>query len=529
VLPFNLSEAESGQAAVHKFRIPQFGTLNRAYLKIRMENQWGSEVWSQAKPAEGRRPWLHQVEQQNGVSDGKFWSHGATAQHALEGILGTGTANNLSNRVEDMPLMRHGGASSCSWNVVKAIDHITLQTHNKIIESIPGETIPTEVERMQPQLRDFYRAGMLGYSAGNRTTGAPERSYENLSTPYDPSRCGKVEGGGMHSTTGYRANNHADFIVPVTLSSMKHLTKNYQTRFVEDLELHIKTKDFGSGAPTEGPSLAGTSKYVIELVLLYHNWHDNIENSLRNSNYKRGIPASIFSTNWYTEVPSVPYGVDGHRVSLSCRNLASEILIVGKRVSRTFQYGDAQGVAPGILNEYAAVDARRVPWTVTFTGSGKTIWEGTNLDLQGPDTADYDLVDRRSTAGGINHVGVNQVSLVGYPEGAHADQYDLKADGGLTHAGLKLSHDTQSGVSYGFGDNMFSLRFGFQTTDEFYSGGIALQTISNPQLTMTRYCNSAGDAKQPLNADWKFQVYVKYSNLVRIDSDTGAITRTLDV
>jgi hypothetical protein len=83
---------------------------------------------------------------------------------------------------------------------------------------------------------------------------------------------------------------------------------------------------------------------------------------------------------------------------------------------------------------------------------------------------------------------------------------------------------TQEGVDVSFGDNFCVMRFGFQTSDEYYSGGLALQTISNPTLIIT----------PPTSTYWndslvEFNVYVKHALMVRIDSGTGAITRTLDV
>ena len=202
---------------------------------------------------------------------------------------------------------------------------------------------------------------------------------------------------------------------------------------------------------------------------------------------------------------------------LSCRNLATEILIVGKRI-QGLEYEEGTSY-PLVGNEYAYGMNRRTTFDVTFSGSGKTIWSGTNLELMGPDSADYDLSERRPHAGMSSHCGTLTSSGV-YP------MTQVQAATTLTPVNVLLP--TQGGVSYGFGDNMCTLRFGMQSTDEFYSGGVALQTISNPTITISRHGSSGSDAN-PSFAQLSFQVYVKYSNLVRIDSDTGAVTRTLDV
>jgi len=89
---------------------------------------------------------------------------------------------------------------------------------------------------------------------------------------------------------------------------------------------------------------------------------------------------------------------------------------------------------------------------------------------------------------------------------------------------MKAGAFSQSGVDLSFGDNFCTMRFGFQTSDEYYTGGLALQTISNPSLIITPTNASSWDG-----ADVEFNVYVKHALMVRIDSGTGAITRTLDV
>lgn len=526
VTPYNLSETTGSHDRTHKFRIPQFGTLNRAYLRVKLKNKSSGLPWliTDTETARtGRRPWFHQVEQRS-ASASLEAKGGSAYELSATATLGGVDAENISNHIQDGPFVRHGGTSSNSWNAVKAIKNMTLQTHNKIIETIPGDTIPTEVERMPQGLRDFYRQGMVGWSSGDPTSGLPTVDYHSYNTPFDPSRCVKNSVGVIVPCHSYFRNDQADFIVPVTLSSLKTMTKNYQTRFVEDLELHVETKDFGMGHATLGAAaVAAVNEYVVELVLLYHNWHDNIENSLRNSNYKRGIPASIYSTNWYTEAPSTYSSVTGHTVNLSCRNLATEILVVGRYASNTFKYSDsAANQGYGFRNEYTDATSTRDTWNVTFSGSGKTIWEGTNLELQGPDTEDYDLVDRRLRGGSAAHSGGSMVPVSGYYESAQ-----VAPNAGVV-SGVANSHATQSGVLYGFGNNMFTLRFGMQTTDEYYTGGIALQTISNPKLVISRF-GSPGGGQQPASSEYQFRVYVKYSNLVRIDSDTGAITRTLDV
>ena len=424
------------------------------------------------------------------------------------------------------------GQSSNGWNVVNILDEMRLTTNGKLIETVYGETIPAEVIKMPQQLRDFYIMGMTGWACGDNS-GAPlsEPNYEGA---WDPSAC-RRDGYGRYQTAEQSngpgvmqismVNQHANFIVPVPLSSLKSLPKNYQTRFVEDLELEVKTKALARGFNEFTAGVDLTSHHEVELVLIYHNWHDNIENTIRNSNYKRGVPASVYSTNWVraattAKVTSATLPIS---IPLTSRNLITELVVV----ARSLNAGDPFTTLPVLSSrksDYTVFLGKQFTYNIEFTGSGKSIWSGTNKELQGPDSSDYDLVERKMVGGDAGYGGVAAAR-----KGQHS-QYGLTGGIDYDGAGKGRVHGggfTHGGIDHSFGDNMTVMRFGFQTTDEFYSGGVALQTISNPTIVIT-------PPKTQENQSWteiglEFDVYVKHANLVRIDSDTGAVTRTLDV
>lgn len=560
VQPWN-NPSQTTQEHSHKFRIPQFGTLNRAYLQIKTINQVptsGSVIIAEGDydtlhdftdvsvpPPSNydviknkfRIPWVHKSQAFGGIPATRQYPFGAggTANVRQTSILDPETAGlPLTAKDASMafnidlsdPEALHGKSSN-AWNVVNVLDEMRLTTNGKLIETVYGETIPAEVVKMPQQLRDFYLQGMTGWSMGGpQGEVITDKNYENV---WDPSQSrrdayGRFHTLGIHDTAN--TNQHAHFIVPVTLSSLKSLPKNYQTRFVEDLELEVKMKALGRGFNEFASATDLTSHHEVELVLIYHNWHDNIENTIRNSNYKRGVPASVYSTNWVRAATTSKVVSNSLSLSipLTSRNLITELVIVArsKATGLTFAGNDRM---LSRKSDYTIFYEKGFAYDVELVGSGKSIWSGSSIDLQGADSADYDLVERRMNGGDCGYGGL-----------ASADQRIKPQVGGstigmvYTAAGAGTVGNggyTHGGYDYSFGDNMAIMRFGFQTSDEFYTGGIALQTISNPTIIITPPSSMRGNQWTDMGVE--FDVYVKHANLIRIDSDTGAVTRTLDV
>ncbi len=565
VKPWN-NPSKTTQDQSHKFRIPQFGTLNRAYLRIKTRNQDPDsppalveadydtlhDKTSLVAPVEAdydgvkgkvRIPWVHPIQQQGAVrKSSPFGSGGAAAiwpENLVDPETGVemgafGEDRYFTNNVSISDPEAFAGKASNAWNAINILDEMRLTTNGKLVETVYGETIPSEVLKMAPGLRDYYLRGMVGY-ASSTVTGDFRDELDEYA-PWDPTACTR-DGYGRLSTSvqladvGYHAistlHNHAQFIVPVTLSSLKTLSKNYQTRFVEDLELEVKTKALGRGF-NEFTASDGITYHDVELVLIYHNWHDNIENTIRNSNYKRGVPASVYSTNWVRAATTVKVVSDTLPLSIpiTSRNLVTEILVVARSKSAGDTYWGTSAMSSR-KSDYVINYLGNMSYGIEFTGSGKSIWSGRNSELMGPDSADYDLTERRLEGGDCGYGGLLRLGGGNTMPDKEANPgfYDHSATEKMKVSGYR---GTQGGVDYSFGDNMCTLRFGFQSTDEFYSGGIALQTISNPTIKITPPSYN-GEVDGWVGKQVEFDVYVKHANLVRIDSDTGAVSRTLDV
>jgi hypothetical protein len=318
---------------------------------------------------------------------------------------------------------------------------------------------------------------------------------------------------------------HADFVVPLTLSCLKTLTKNYQTRFVEDLNLEVKTKDIARGFNEIANAVTKTKYHDVELVLIYHNWHDTIEDAIRKTNYKRGVPTTIYSTNWIKLTSRIKYVDGGLTIPIKCRNIVTELLIVAtcEKVGTNTGVND---LIQSLKSDYTTSIDRNFVYEMELVGSGKSIWKARNVELMGPDSADYDLTDRRIAGGDVGYGGFHSKNSVPTDYALVGSKGFRNSNTGLVryvwHAGGEA---TQGGVEYGFGDNMACLRFGFQTSDEFYTGGIAMQTINNPYISIKHLNDESIFTSKKVH----FTIYAKHGSMIRIDTNTGSIRRTLDV
>lgn len=560
VKPWN-NPSKTTQDATHKFRIPQYGTLNRAYLRIKTKNPTPTSppsvtegdysglyvVSSDAVPTDSnytamnnnmRIPWIHPSQLNVTVKKrvpmgggGAGMVHHTNITNPTDGTNGWGADESQASKLLCLDDASFEPKSSNAWNVINILDEMRLTTNGKLVETVYGETIPAEVVKMPEGLRDFYVRGMLGWASGDRQTAAFVEEHSGFA--WDPTAASRDARGVLTNSVvqtrqdAICRNQHAQFCVPVTLSSLKMLNKNYQTRFVEDLELEVKMKSLGRGFDKYSPS-DSIAYHDLELVLIYHNWHDNIENTIRNSNYKRGVPASVYSTNWVRAATTAKV-VSGNAtlsIPITSRNLATEILVVAKSKSAGNNTFSTIETLKRLKSDYVVNLEGEFHYDLELTGSGKTIWSGKSKELLGPDSADYDLSERRLMGGDCAYGGIRKKGVSPHKGGFGVYDSTYTISGAISTLGPNTV--SQGSVDYSFGDNMAIMRFGFQSTDEFYSGGIALQTISNPTIHITPPA-STGLSNSWTDMEIEFDVYVKHANLVRIDSDTGAVSRTLDV
>lgn len=480
------------------FRIPESGLLDRMYLRLRVLNRLPAD------PA-ATQAWV------------PFQS---SINTRLQGA-------NVHLQREDNRIKSSSGLST-PMNFASTLESVSLKTSSsKDIETLYPAVIAAEVQKMPHAQRMFWMQGMNGWAAGpnglqsenNILTGASlVAPFSYLWDPFADVLEDKAAAADSVRQNAVNQNHYVDFLIPLPFSCLHQLKDNFQTRFVENMTLDVKLlADLGLFKGLDSAYTRGFSGYLCSLVAIYHNFHDVIENSIRDQNYKRGFPASVYSHFALTETARARSGKT-IQVLLAQRNIISEIHCVVKRSSSQLATipADVGGANPvsyfastGFL-QYSPPPPTGVmgPFRFTIKASGRTIWEAYSWELAAPDTADYQLADGHAYGEDLSRPLTSTLTSESFQS--------VAAPGGAANA-----NRVYSSIDLTF-KTLYSLRFGFQANDNFYTGGLALQTLSSPTLIV----ENLGSA-----ADWAgydLDVVLRTCAMVRIDSDTGVITKTLD-
>ena len=329
-----------------------------------------------------------------------------------------------------------GTANVNKWLASSFVQEVTLQSHNKILQRIYPEQQTMELQRRDVACKEAYNTGMTGYISS--TEGKP-----NTNTP---------------SVATLAAEEVFTCLIPLMWSSMEGPFTNYQTKFVEDLEVWVTRYSNAQINPLVTTGAVDSIK--LKLVCLYHTFHDNVENAIRNKNYKKGVPASILQSDIVEETDVGTLGTSMN-VKLRSNHLIYAIYVRAESGGKT--NSDPSGNVAG--NQLVPIEA-------SFKGSGRTLWTTDGVEASF-DTSPYPLATTPLCVRG---------------------QYDA------------------------FTDSMFCIDFSMNGDAVINTGSVALQSIADPTLSLTF-----------ATAPTRCKVYVVYRNLVRIDSDTGVLTRTMDV
>ena len=446
-----------------EFDIPESGLLDRMYLRVRMYSKSGARV-----PLD--------------------------SIGAAQAVVGIDPADYYVKGTRD--------AYGSSMNFASILNSVVLRTTGaKAIQTLYPNAIASEVQKLPSAQREFWYQCLNGFAAGVADTAAaaPGKTppFTQLYNPY-----GEIAAAnGILLAAVNKQNQWADFLIPLPFDVLHQLKDNFQTRFVDDLSVAVSFNV--DAALTAGPG-ADNPGFKCSLVCLYHNFHDVIENSIRDQNFKRGFPASVYSHNYVIERATSQSGkVLTYRFANT--NLISEI-ICSLRTR-------ADPVASRHSTALPPRDGTIGPFKFTLLGSGRQLWQAYSWELSGPDTADYQLADAHAYGEDLSR-----------PVICRRVQNTMR---NVAYASNQLIADQ---ITLGF-EQLYCLRFGFQAHDTFYTGGLALQTISNPTLLI----ESLGTLDTPW-ADpqagqirYSMDVTLKTCMMLRIDSDTGVITTSLDV
>lgn len=458
---------------------------------------------------------------------------------------------------------------------------VTLSTHNRVIQTIyPSETL-ARIYRMPQDKKRRYLA-MLRPSI----TSSPSSVYQNTFAFGDGDlTAGPVTSGvsylrsaltgTTYDTTGATGTYRQwDCYFPCFFSFFEDPSMNLDTRFVENLEIDCllnpstniyAPEDLGNntanlGTPaaasagTNGTNLSiatinsrstltayngwHSSEFRQRVVIIntavsvtalayYHNFHDSTSQAIRDSNFKPNVPANVLGYNTYSESPVLitaqtlaQGGVVN--INLSCNNLTQELVFLVRRRQRNIATNPSQ-TKQAFEDFFTTLPVK----SITLTGSGQQLYAGTGAECLLTDQWDFPLSSVETGTYNTNDTGIF----------------------GDNHASMYAQSKPKS-------DGFFAYRipFSFSADKTYNSGVIALQTINNPVLSIQFYPlvgwvvnDDQLAAERPsvfnldenygtsigiqtvFDNDFQIEVYENYWQLIRIDSNTGAVTKSLDL
>ena len=254
--------------------------------------------------------------------------------------------------------------------------------------------------------------------------------------------------------------------VPLQFSFAKHMSSNIDTQFSESLQLSL---DFESRVNCFDPSTGepDTSVFTaVELCVYYRNMDAEIYRSLQDKQYNIAdnkalnyIWEDVFTESSGTST-STSDGAECAEVSinLNCRNLVKRISILAVGDSKS------NGLEGSEITQ------------VQFWGNGKKIHDFTGREL----------------------VLVNALQS------------------GLGAYSASLSANNVGGFSAGdSNEHLYVLDFSYANDQDYYSGGISLKGISNPQLRL-KAINSGGTSQTIT-----FKVECEHFNICSINPMDG--------
>lgn len=340
----------------------------------------------------------------------------------------------------------HQANESSDFNAARIIKKITLQANSRVIE-----TLYTDVIIMKEHYKEH--AHTLGHL--KLTRGLDSDVLGEPGVPHVPFSAASVD--------------HVLYIM-IPLSSTQALQTNYQTRFVEELQIWVER--YTSAEIKLWFTADAATTVSMNLILYYHSWHDNVENFIRNSNYKRGIPATIPAIDTVRE--SVVGDIPGTVFTVRLR---SNHVIV--RVWLFFTNSVVTGGIPVRLTSPLHI-ANSQPYfkDVVLRGNGHQLWRG------------------------------NSVETVFDSEPFSLD-VPVKKSQMLETLSVSAAHGT-----------FYMINFGLDSNELIQTGALALQSIADPSLTIT--------LGRVTTASAYLACYVEYRKLMRIDSDTGSISVSMD-
>lgn len=389
----------------------------------------------------------------------------------------------IGNKSNGGAVLRHLVDSPFTFG--NGIEKIELRAKTDIIETIYATSLPFEALSMVKgeQMSKSILQGLSGYR-GAETQG--------VGILYPPRYQFPLIGNTLNPRSNTGDNAVQDFLIPVPLSSTFYLKDNFQTRLMEDLELHVHMRP----SPTQVKAnfvvdnfpLAQLNKHELSLSVDYINFHENVEEVIRNENFKPNIPAVLLQSDRehfrakHESTTTGTFATHTYSVDLNTDALVSDIFISGRVHPESSLY-----------ETYESLD--RCGISFELRSGGETILSGSKAEFDGVASRNYSTVTRQYQNEGV---------------------LPLRYSNSGTH-----------------------IRLGLNNTDEFFDGGISFQSLQNPKLVIvvkeadTVLTVDEGGAQTTVTLAAKphlfeFDVVLKRKVMLRIDGNTGKISKSLE-
>lgn len=233
----------------------------------------------------------------------------------------------------------------------------------------------------------------------------------------------------------------------------------------------------------------------VEALTYFHNFHDATAQAIRDSNFKPGVPASLLSYNTYMETVR-PITLK----ELQNTTQLQVLLTTNNLLNGTTFFVRRRYTNVNLANKRDHLMQTLPIKSATLTASGQQLYTANLDEAQLTDVFHYPLAS-----------------------GAIGRKYNR------TNIAQALN-DPLTGESF----YVYHIPYAFSSDLTYNSGSVAMQTLNNPVLSVT--VDVGTGASRPFNVtgsdnvpEWELVVFHTYWQLIRIDSNTGAITRSLDL
>jgi hypothetical protein len=376
------------------------------------------------------------------------------------------------------------------FSIADALEYVQLRTHNQIVETLYPSAIPFQNISLNSSEIGAYNtcittAGFEGAEFGSGTYYEPKQFAKRLvsNNPFTSSSDNKV----------------VDYLINLPFSTTHYFKDSLQTRLMEDLEIVVKKKT----APTQSPTFTAEVQVnpivdttELDLHCHYVNFHENVEEVIRNENFKPNVPATILANDQLcfkaryvpgskVELTTGDRARFTYEVDLSCDALVTDIFIVPKVHPPNFEYERVNG-----FDQYGMY--------FRLKSEGGIITEGTKFE--------YDSVEA------------------------------------LPHSTVVRQHQNDGVMPNRWMRCGTHIRLGLNNTDEFFDGGVSFQSLIAPKLEIDVYGRKSNvdsfniDNNNAVVEEWiaqaptaiEFDVILKRKVLLRIDGNTGKIAKSLE-